>query len=351
MFSPAHMIARMGIDTIEPPLKFASDLYYLEFYRYWSVDRPWNNANPAGESPMPPIRYIIIRSIHEPTIVDFFRSFKENDNDQSPRVGGRKWPGEKYTRADDQFFIVISSPMGQAVTWFLAQHKHIFGARSVSRVRIWASSDDEDDFNLIFEINSSPDPEVSSEEEGDAIAGADPSPPEKRALGDIQMITTSLASRAVDILQESRQRRRHMRQARRARGLLHRRVEDDATWNSWLRIGRAMYDLMTASDTATAEDIAQKNPVLTNWRGKTGTQWNDSSSLTQYGWSITAHPIAEAEAFDVDDSVSGSGIPTDDVDDWVELHTLHAAKWKSDDGEEHAVSQKTSNNLRLSTDS
>ena len=329
MFSPRYMLQHRQVQTIEPPLKFASDLYYLEYYRYWAVDRSYQGADPAGGSAVPAPSNIVIRSIHEGTISRYFRAFKEEENDGSDRTGGKKWPGDKYVRDDDEFNILMTSPMGQGVTWFLAQHKHIFGAKSVSRIRVWASSNAEDDYNMLFEIRDPPEPEEDDEQ----VAGPDP-PAERRrrALSKRGVTTVSSSIRLRTTPLETRLRRHHLRRVRRIGAGLQRRIEDESTWNSWLCTGRAMYDLMSAYDDAAAEAITQKNPLLVKWRGRTVTTWHDPNALAKYGWRIDSQPLADLDDVDIDDSVSGSTLPTDDPDDWTELQSKHVSAWKPEGG-------------------
>jgi hypothetical protein len=326
MFSPQYMIDRSQLNTIEPPLKFASDLYYLQYYRYWAVDRSHNGANPAGGSPIPPPKTLVIRSIHEETIVSYFREIKSRQGDRSSRVGGKRWPGDRFVRDDEEFNVILASPMGQGITWFLTQHKHIWGAKSIGRIRVWASSDAEDDFNMLFEIIDPPDPESS----GDEAAGPDPPAERRRDLARRQATTvsTNVTSRStVRPRNGSRRLRRHVHRARRS---LQRRDVEDEEWDGWLCFGRAMYELMGAPSEAAAEAIAQKIPLLENWRGRTGTQWRNPKALAQYGWTITRTHLADLDDVNVDQSIQDSGLPVDYNDDWHYLNTKHIGNWKDD---------------------
>jgi len=333
MFSAQHMIDRSNLATIEPPLRFASDLYYLQYYRYWAVDRSHPGADPAGGSLIPPPKAIVIRSIHEDGILEYFREIKRRQGDFSPREGGRRWPGDRFTRDHDEFYVLMTSPMGQGVTWFLTQHKHIFGAKSVGRIRVWASSDAEDDFNMLFEIINPPPPDSDGEE----AAGQDPPAAERRAL--TVRSTTAVARPGYHEPFQNAPKILHRRafRARRARYRIdslkaRRRVPrtvDDNEWNSWLCFGRAMYDVMTAKDDTEAATIADHHPAMEKWKGKTTTVWHNPEDLGRFGWSVRSHALAEMDDIDTDGSVTGSGL-SDDVDDWIELISSHDQYWKTD---------------------
>jgi hypothetical protein len=331
MFSPDYMIQKFTVDTVEPDLKFASDIYFLAYKSWWSNQPPNPNEGPS----IPPPRYIIIRAIHEGTIREYLNEIKRRKGDNSAREGGKNWPGEKYTRDDDELYVLMVSPFGQAVTWFLTAHKHVWGARTIGRIKMWASNDREEDYNMIFEIMDPPDPES----EGEEAAGPDPppgAPEEQRAVVIRQPTTLSTVARPASSLLAIAKTILHRHQIRsvlRARPRTRRAdvAVDDKTWDAWLCLGRGMYGLMAAQDETAAEMIASNNGVLVNWKGKTSTQFHDPRDLARFGWKMLDEPLPDLGEVNIDDSVADSGLPVDDVDKWAQLRTEHTKLWRSEE--------------------
>jgi hypothetical protein len=90
-----------------------------------------------------------------------------------------------------------------------------------------------------------------------------------------------------------------------------------------------MYELMSAADDATAEKLAELNPGLVNWRGRTRTQWPDPSGVSKYGWTIFNDLNPTEEEIEVDGAIAGSGLSNDE-ENWVKLRTTHVARWRDD---------------------
>jgi hypothetical protein len=100
---------------------------------------------------------------------------------------------------------------------------------------------------------------------------------------------------------------------------------------------------MNAYDDVAAEQVAEKNPELVKWRGKTTTQWHDPTILPKYGWSLQNRGMSARSDIDLGGAVAASGLSGDE-DDWVDYRATHNLEWKGDDeskdGGSHSVSFK-----------
>lgn len=346
MFSPEYMIGRNHRDTIPPPLQRASDLYFLEYYRYWGGTQNYPGVVPTGGSPVPPPRYIIIRQIHEETIVEIFGEIKERQNDNSRRTGAKKFPGDEFIRTDDEFLVILTSPMGRSIAWFLSHHKHIFGAKTIGRMRLWATNSHENDYNLIFELIDPPPPSESADQD----AGPDPPPPSRRLAARFSAADHEASNTTLLMSPRGTIRRLvNNRAVRSPRQRLRKRISGTTTtvsnqiWNSWICTGQAMMDLMAASSDAAAATVADQIPLLTKWRGRTASPYHNPALLGTTGWTVELDygNMMRFEEFSMGGAMEGSGISTE-LSDWMGIHVLHANTWIDGKGASQKVSLRTS---------
>jgi len=155
--SPAVMIGKSespqnAMKNVEPypDLQRWSDIAFLDYYA-WAQGNGWSTPNPQDSSKplVPPPKYFIRPNILTSVTQNVISTVQARSGGFDPG----SFPGMRIPPGDDRHKVLLTTPHGFGVSFFLIQHKAVLGDKTVLDINMFGENHP---FNLVLEVGDPP---------------------------------------------------------------------------------------------------------------------------------------------------------------------------------------------------